>query len=92
MEQYGFEIHDALVVDVAPDQKVRESMNQINANKRLRIAAVEKGEVREGGEEERGGGEEERGTRRRRGGHLGEGSVCTVILCVGGEGESGERS
>eukprot|EP00922_Rhytidocystis_sp_ex-Travisia-forbesii_P029105 GHVS01042617.1.p1 GENE.GHVS01042617.1~~GHVS01042617.1.p1 ORF type:complete len:283 (+),score=27.14 GHVS01042617.1:103-951(+) len=45
MGQYGFEIMDALVVDVTPDQKVRESMNQINANKRLRIAAVEKAEA-----------------------------------------------
>eukprot|EP00922_Rhytidocystis_sp_ex-Travisia-forbesii_P016862 GHVS01025171.1.p1 GENE.GHVS01025171.1~~GHVS01025171.1.p1 ORF type:complete len:283 (-),score=39.18 GHVS01025171.1:172-1020(-) len=44
MGQYGFEIRDALVVDVTPNEKVKHSMNEINANKRLRIAAVEKAE------------------------------------------------
>eukprot|EP00921_Rhytidocystis_pertsovi_P008817 GHVQ01014335.1.p1 GENE.GHVQ01014335.1~~GHVQ01014335.1.p1 ORF type:complete len:284 (-),score=38.95 GHVQ01014335.1:255-1106(-) len=45
MGQYGFEIRDALVVDVTPDTRVRVSMNEINANKRLRMAAVEKAEA-----------------------------------------------
>lgn len=45
MEQYGFEIVDTLVIDVEPDEKVRYSMNEINANKRLRQAAIYKSEV-----------------------------------------------
>ena len=45
MEKYGFEIIDTLIVDVQPDRKIRDSMNEINANKRLRQAATFKSEV-----------------------------------------------
>jgi regulator of protease activity HflC (stomatin/prohibitin superfamily) len=39
MRAYGYEIVEALVTDLTPDQHVRNSMNEINANRRLRLAA-----------------------------------------------------
>lgn len=45
MDEFGYDIMTALVVDVEPDKKVKESMNEINAAQRLRIAAQEKGEA-----------------------------------------------
>ncbi|CAD7945884.1 unnamed protein product [Amoebophrya sp. A120] len=45
MTEFGFQIHSALVVDVNPDGKVKDAMNQINANKRLRLAAADKAEA-----------------------------------------------
>ncbi|CEL98281.1 unnamed protein product [Vitrella brassicaformis CCMP3155] len=42
MDEYGFQILHALVVDVSPDNRVKGAMNEINANRRLRIAAEEK--------------------------------------------------
>jgi len=42
---FGFEILNALVTDIEPDTKVKESMNEINAAQRLRVAANEKGEA-----------------------------------------------
>jgi regulator of protease activity HflC (stomatin/prohibitin superfamily) len=39
MENFGYEIIQALVVDLNPDQTVKKSMNEINASKRLREAA-----------------------------------------------------
>eukprot|EP00392_Amoebophrya_sp_AT5.2_P010526 g10590.t1 len=45
MNDFGYMIHSALVVDVNPDQKVRNAMNEINANKRLRLAAAERAEA-----------------------------------------------
>ncbi|GMI20689.1 hypothetical protein TrRE_jg6267 [Triparma retinervis] len=39
MTGYGYEILDTLVVDIDPDRKVKNSMNEINASKRLRQAA-----------------------------------------------------
>ena len=41
----GFQILHALVVDVSPDNRVKGAMNEINANRRLRIAAEEKAAV-----------------------------------------------
>jgi regulator of protease activity HflC (stomatin/prohibitin superfamily) len=35
MAQYGWSILDAPVVDISPDQKVKEALNQVNAQKRL---------------------------------------------------------
>ncbi len=41
MATYGYNIASTLVVDIYPDQKVVSSMNEINAQKRLKEAAVE---------------------------------------------------
>ena len=45
MDDFGYSIIKALVTDIDPDKKVKESMNEINAAQRLRIAANEKGEA-----------------------------------------------
>lgn len=45
MGDYGYTIHQALVTDLRPDDKVRHAMNEIDANRRLRIAASEKAEA-----------------------------------------------
>jgi regulator of protease activity HflC (stomatin/prohibitin superfamily) len=45
MDDFGYNILTALVTDVEPDAKVKTSMNEINAAKRLREAAQEKGEA-----------------------------------------------
>lgn len=45
MDDYGYAILDALVVDIDPARKVKDSMNQINAAKRLRAAAHYKAEA-----------------------------------------------
>jgi len=45
MQQYGYQIMEALVTDLAPDHKVKASMNEINASKRLKEAASHKAEA-----------------------------------------------
>ena len=45
MDDFGYGILKALVTDIDPDAKVKESMNQINAAQRLRVAAVEEAEA-----------------------------------------------
>jgi len=45
MDDFGYTIVKALVVDIEPDQKVKEAMNEINAAQRMRFAASEKGEA-----------------------------------------------
>lgn len=45
MDDFGYGIIKALVTDIDPDPKVKESMNEINAAQRLRVAATEKGEA-----------------------------------------------
>jgi regulator of protease activity HflC (stomatin/prohibitin superfamily) len=45
MEGFGYGILKALVTDIEPDARVKESMNEINAAQRLRVAATEKGEA-----------------------------------------------
>jgi len=45
MGEYGYLIHQALVTDLRPDDKVRVAMNEIDANRRLRVAASEKAEA-----------------------------------------------
>lgn len=45
MNEFGFQIVQALVTDIDPDKKVKEAMNEINAAKRLREAAQERGEA-----------------------------------------------
>ena len=45
MLQYGYQIMETLVTDLAPDHKVKASMNEINASKRLKEAASHKAEA-----------------------------------------------
>lgn len=45
MNQYGYEILETLVTDLAPDNKVKASMNEINASKRLKEASSHKAEA-----------------------------------------------
>jgi regulator of protease activity HflC (stomatin/prohibitin superfamily) len=45
MRTYGFEIPNALVTDVDPDEKVKTAMNEIQAQQRLQVAANAKGEA-----------------------------------------------
>jgi regulator of protease activity HflC (stomatin/prohibitin superfamily) len=42
---YGYLIHQALVTDLVPDERVRAAMNEIDASRRLRVAAAEKAEA-----------------------------------------------
>jgi regulator of protease activity HflC (stomatin/prohibitin superfamily) len=46
MREYGYFIIKALITDINPDAKVKESMNRINAAKREKEAAFEEGEAR----------------------------------------------
>ena len=45
MDGFGYGILKALVTDIDPDAKVKQSMNEINAAQRRRVAATEKGEA-----------------------------------------------
>ena len=45
MNHYGYFIVNALVTDICPDRTVQAAMNEINAARRMRIAAVEKAEA-----------------------------------------------
>jgi len=45
LEGFGYWILKALVTDIDPDSRVKESMNEINAAQRLRLAATERGEA-----------------------------------------------
>jgi regulator of protease activity HflC (stomatin/prohibitin superfamily) len=45
MEGFGYGILKALVTDIDPDAKVKQSMNEINAAQRMRVAATERGEA-----------------------------------------------
>ncbi len=45
MDGFGYGIMKALVTDIDPDARVKESMNEINAAQRMRVAATEKGEA-----------------------------------------------
>jgi len=45
MKTYGYVILKALVTDINPDSKVRTAMNEINASKRLKEAALERAEA-----------------------------------------------
>lgn len=46
MQEYGYVIIKALITDINPDGKVKESMNRINAAKREKEAALEEGEAK----------------------------------------------
>jgi len=45
MGKYGYDILNVLITDLRPEQSVLRAMNEINASRRLREAAVEKGEA-----------------------------------------------
>ena len=45
MSDFGYGILKALVIDIDPDANVKQSMNEINAEQRMRVAATEKGEA-----------------------------------------------
>jgi regulator of protease activity HflC (stomatin/prohibitin superfamily) len=45
MDSFGYGILEALVTVIEPDGRVKESMNEINAAQRMRLAATEKGEA-----------------------------------------------
>jgi len=45
MRDYGYEIMNTLVTDMSPDERVKASMNEINASKRLKEAASHKAEA-----------------------------------------------
>jgi len=45
MTDYGYEILESLVTDLSPDQRVKASMNEINASKRMKMASLHKAEA-----------------------------------------------
>lgn len=45
MFEFGYQICKALVTDISPDSRVKMSMNEINASRRLREASKEKAEA-----------------------------------------------
>lgn len=45
MQNYGFQIKQTLIIDLSPDARVKDSMNQLNASARLREAAANKAEA-----------------------------------------------
>jgi len=45
MKDFGYEILNALVTDLSPDKRVKASMNEINASKRLKEASAHKAEA-----------------------------------------------
>lgn len=59
MGEFGYNIVQALVTDIVPDEKVSAAMNEINANERLKIAATSKGEAEKIGMVKRAEGEAE---------------------------------
>lgn len=44
MSSYGYQILQALITDLDPDQRVKNAMNEINSSKRLKYAVAEKAE------------------------------------------------
>lgn len=44
-QEYGYEIRNTLVTDLSPDSRVKASMNEINASRRLKEAAAHKAEA-----------------------------------------------
>merc|ERR1712216_14336 len=45
MEEFGYNIISTLVTDIAPDPKVKNAMNEINAAQRQRVAAKDRAEA-----------------------------------------------
>jgi len=44
MSRFGFQILQALITDLDPDQRVKQAMNEINASKRMKFAVAEQAE------------------------------------------------
>jgi len=44
MSEYGYQILQALITDLDPDQRVKNAMNEINSSKRLKFAVAERAE------------------------------------------------
>lgn len=40
MKNYGYEVMNTLVIDIRPEEKVIQAMNEVNASKRLKLAMV----------------------------------------------------
>ena len=45
MTEFGYQILNTLVTDIAPDAKVKQAMNEINAAQRARVAAQDRAEA-----------------------------------------------
>src|SRR5438477_3447675 len=45
MAEYGYEIAEALITNIEPDQRVKDAMNNINASQRNQIAAAAQGDA-----------------------------------------------
>lgn len=45
MEDFGYDIRQTLITDIDPDDKVKQAMNEINTQERLRMAATEKAQA-----------------------------------------------
>ncbi|HTX31607.1 MAG TPA: SPFH domain-containing protein [Solirubrobacteraceae bacterium] len=45
MAEYGYEIVKALIVNIEPDQRVKDAMNNINASQRNQVAAAAQGDA-----------------------------------------------
>ncbi|MCW5876279.1 MAG: SPFH domain-containing protein [Anaerolineales bacterium] len=45
MDDFGYDIRQTLITDIDPDEKVKQAMNEINTQQRLRLAATEKAQA-----------------------------------------------
>lgn len=45
MDDFGYDIRQTLITDIDPDQKVKQAMNEINTQQRLRLAATERAQA-----------------------------------------------
>ncbi|MEX1248097.1 MAG: SPFH domain-containing protein [Anaerolineales bacterium] len=45
MNDFGYDIRQTLITDIDPDEKVKQAMNEINTQQRLRLAATEKAQA-----------------------------------------------
>ncbi len=45
MDDFGYDIRQTLITDIDPDPKVKQAMNEINTQERLRVAATEKAQA-----------------------------------------------
>jgi regulator of protease activity HflC (stomatin/prohibitin superfamily) len=45
MNDFGYDIRQTLITDIDPDTKVKQAMNEINTQERLRLAATEKAQA-----------------------------------------------
>jgi len=45
LSESGYQIHRVLIIELSPDMRVRNAMNEIDANRRLRVASLEKAEA-----------------------------------------------